>query len=142
MIVDARNKAAVRRLRERKHREEKPLAVMFPSLESVNAVCEVSPLEERLLRSPEVPIVLLRRLVRPHPGPLPQERENHPPSLREDATGVSSIRAGQIETGKCCSLSPRQRVRVRTNVKQSSFQIAPLVAPGNPHLGVMLPYTD
>ena len=141
LMVDARNEAAVRRLRERKHREEKPLAVMFPSLESVNAVCEVSPLEERLLRSPEAPIVLLRRLVRPHPGPLPQERENHPPSLREDATGVSSIRAGQIETGECCSLSPGERVRVRTNVKQSSFQIAPLVAPGNPNLGVILPYT-
>jgi hydrogenase maturation protein HypF len=141
LMVDARNEAAVRRLRERKHREEKPLAVMFPSLESVNAVCEVSPLEERLLRSPEAPIVLLRRLVRPHPGPLPQERENHPPSLREDATGVSSIRAGQIETGECCSLSPGERVRVRTNVKQSSFQIALLVAPGNPNLGVILPYT-
>ena len=32
------------RLRERKHREEKPFALMFPSLESVKAVCEVSPL--------------------------------------------------------------------------------------------------
>jgi hydrogenase maturation protein HypF len=141
LMVAAHDEAAVRRLRERKYREEKPLAVMFPSLESVNAVCEVSPLEERLLRSPEAPIVLLRRLVRSHPGPLPQERENHPPSLREDATGVSSIRAGQIETGECCSLSPGERVRVRASVKQSSFQIAPLVAPGNPHLGVMLPYT-
>ena len=60
-MVDARNEAAVKRLRERKHREEKPFALMFPSLESVKAVCEVSPLEERLLRSPEAPIVLLRR---------------------------------------------------------------------------------
>ena len=49
------------RLRERKHREEKPFALMFPSLASVKAVCEVSPLEERLLRSPEAPIVLLRK---------------------------------------------------------------------------------
>jgi hydrogenase maturation protein HypF len=62
LMVDARNEAAVRRLREQKHREEKPLALMFPSLERVKAVCEVSPLEERLLRSPEAPIVLLRRL--------------------------------------------------------------------------------
>jgi hydrogenase maturation protein HypF len=61
-MVDACNEAAVKRLRERKHREEKPFALMFPSLESVEAVCEVSPLEERLLRSPEAPIVLLRRL--------------------------------------------------------------------------------
>ena len=61
LIVDARNDAAVKRLRERKHREEKPFALMFPSLERVEAVCEVSSLEERLLRSPEAPIVLLRR---------------------------------------------------------------------------------
>ena len=60
-MADARNEKAVQLLRERKHREEKPFALMFPSLESVKAVCEVSPLEERLLRSPEAPIVLLRR---------------------------------------------------------------------------------
>ncbi len=60
-MVDARNEAAVKHLRERKHREEKPFALMFPTLESVKTVCEVSPLEERLLRSPEAPIVLLRR---------------------------------------------------------------------------------
>ncbi len=62
LMVDARNEAAVRRLRKRKHREEKPLALMFPSLDSVKAACQVSPLEERLLRSPEAPIVLLRRI--------------------------------------------------------------------------------
>ncbi len=61
LMVAAHDEAAIRRLRERKHREEKPLAVMFPSIESVKAACKVSPLEERLLRSPEAPIVLLRR---------------------------------------------------------------------------------
>ena len=61
LIVAARDEPAVRRLRERKHREEKPFALMFPSLESVKAECEVSPLEERLLRSPEAPIVLLQK---------------------------------------------------------------------------------
>ena len=61
LLTAARNEKAVGLLRERKHREEKPLALMFPSLESVKAVCEVSPLEERLLVSPEAPIVLLRR---------------------------------------------------------------------------------
>jgi hydrogenase maturation protein HypF len=62
LMADARNEAAVKRLRERKHREEKPFALLFPSLESVKSVCEVSPLEERLLLSPEAPIVLLRRV--------------------------------------------------------------------------------
>ena len=62
LLVDARNENAIRCLRERKHREEKPFALMLPSLESVKAVCLVSTLEERLLRSPEAPIVLLRKI--------------------------------------------------------------------------------
>lgn len=87
LIVDALNDAAVRRLRERKHREEKPFALMFPSVASVKVTCELSSIEERLLRAPEAPIVLLRR--KPHP----------------------------------------------------EFGIADAVAPKNPNLGVMLPYT-
>jgi len=62
LLVDARNEKAVQLLRTRKHREEKPFALMFPSLESVKNACEVSPLEERLLCSAEAPIALLRRL--------------------------------------------------------------------------------
>src|SRR6185369_13921653 len=63
-------------------------ALMFPSFESVQPVCLVSPLEARLLCSPEAPIVLLHR----------------------------------------CSIS-------------QSDSLAPSIAPGNPYLGVMLPYT-
>ena len=51
--------AAVVRLRERKHREEKPFALMYPSFDAVRADCEVSELEERSLLSPESPIVLV-----------------------------------------------------------------------------------
>jgi hydrogenase maturation protein HypF len=61
LIVAAHDECAVHRLRERKQREEKPFALMFPSLELVREACEVSPLEARLLCSPEAPIVLLRR---------------------------------------------------------------------------------
>ena len=61
LIADARNEAAVRRLRERKHREEKPFALLYPSLEMIKEHCFVSPLEERGLTSLESPIVLLRR---------------------------------------------------------------------------------
>jgi hydrogenase maturation protein HypF len=61
LITAAHDDAAVSRLRELKHREEKPFAVMFQSLEAARTECEISPLEERLLRSPEAPIVLLRR---------------------------------------------------------------------------------
>ncbi len=86
LMADARNEQAVRRLRERKHREEKPFALMCPAAEDVLRECELLPLEERLLRSPESPIVLVRR----------------------KGQGTSTL--------------------------------APSVAPGNPMLGVMLPY--
>jgi hydrogenase maturation protein HypF len=85
LLADARNEEAVLRLRERKRREEKPLALMFPDLETLECYVNVSPLEERLLLSAESPIVLLRR--------------------RPDS------------------------------------DIAPAVAPENPYLGAMLPYT-
>ncbi len=88
LLVDARNEAAIRRLRERKRREEKPLAVMLPSLAAARTVCQVSADEERLLRSAACPIVLLRQR-----GYAPK------------------------------------------------FRLAEGVAPGNPWLGVMLPYT-
>lgn len=84
-VVDAQNDVAVRRLRQRKQREEKPFALMYPTLQVVRAHCLVEEAEERVLASPESPIVLLRRL--------------------KDAP------------------------------------IAPSVAPDNPFLGVMLPYT-
>jgi len=61
LMVAAGDEVAVQRLRELKHREEKPFALMFPSLAGIQSVCDVSPFEERLLRSPEAPIVLLRR---------------------------------------------------------------------------------
>lgn len=84
LMVDARNSDAVMALRTRKGRYEKPLAVMFPSLDQVKLGCEVSDVEHQLLASAEAPIVLLRYY---------------------------------------------------------GGEIAPEVAPGNPYLGVMLPYT-
>jgi hydrogenase maturation protein HypF len=86
LIIDARNDETVKRLREIKHREEKPFALMYPSLERLAEDCIITDLEARILASPEAPIVLLKRLA--------------------DGNGI-----------------------------------APLVAPGNPYLGVMLPYT-
>jgi hydrogenase maturation protein HypF len=61
LIVDARDEGAVARLRKRKHREEKPFALMYPSLALITRDCQVSSLERRLLLSPESPIVLLSR---------------------------------------------------------------------------------
>ncbi|MBN1397462.1 MAG: carbamoyltransferase HypF [Bacteroidetes bacterium] len=61
LITDARSDESVNLLREKKHREEKPLALMFPYLEMIKQVCIVSEMEERLLLSPESPIVLIEQ---------------------------------------------------------------------------------
>jgi hydrogenase maturation protein HypF len=61
LAVDATNQEAVARLRARKHREEKPLAVMSPDLSAVVRYAVVSRAEEALLTSKERPIVLLRK---------------------------------------------------------------------------------
>ncbi len=60
LLVDARNANAVARLRQRKHREEKPFALMMPSLEMARTYCEISPAEVELLESQAAPIVLLQ----------------------------------------------------------------------------------
>ena len=64
LLVDARQPSAVARLRQRKHREEKPFALMMPSLEMARECCDVAPAEVELLESQAAPIVLLR----PKPG--------------------------------------------------------------------------
>lgn len=85
LAVNATDDQAVRRLRERKRREEKPLALMARDLDKVRSFARVGKAEAAVLKSPARPIVLLKRLAQ----------------------------------------SP----------------IARSVAPGNPNLGVMLPYT-
>ena len=61
LMVAAANPDAVARLRERKARYEKPLAVMVPDLAAAECLGEVSTEATDLLASPEAPIVLLPR---------------------------------------------------------------------------------
>ncbi len=61
LAADATNDGAVRALRERKQREEKPLAIMSASVEIVRTYAEVSDEEERVLTGTERPIVLLKK---------------------------------------------------------------------------------
>jgi hydrogenase maturation protein HypF len=42
LIVDAANEESVVQLRQRKHREEKPFAVMVPSLTTAGELCHIS----------------------------------------------------------------------------------------------------
>jgi hydrogenase maturation protein HypF len=60
LACDASDEAAVRRLRERKHRDEKPFAVMVQELDAARALAEITDEEESLLTAPERPIVLVR----------------------------------------------------------------------------------
>jgi len=60
LSVDATNEAAVMRLRERKHRYGKPLAVMVRDLEAAGKICELTTEEEALLMTAARPIVLAR----------------------------------------------------------------------------------
>jgi len=87
LVVDARNDAAIGRLRASKPRRAKPFALMARDLAQVRQFCEASAAAEALLAAPEAPIVLLPKLA------------------------------------------------------DGTLQIAEGVAPGNPNLGVMLPYT-
>ena len=59
LACDARNLSAVETLRQRKHRPDKPFAVMLPDLTAVEEHCRVNEEEKKLLQSPESPIVLL-----------------------------------------------------------------------------------
>ena len=61
LLVDATSEEAVAKLRERKRREEKPFAVMFPSLEVARRSCLLSAAEETALSSAAAPILLARR---------------------------------------------------------------------------------
>ena len=61
LAADATNDEAVRTLRERKQREEKPLAIMSASVETVRTYAEVSEEEEGVLSGSQRPIVLLKK---------------------------------------------------------------------------------
>lgn len=62
LIVDALNKEAIAKLRQRKNREEKPFALLYPSLDLVKKHCWLSDVESNSLTSAIAPIVLLKQL--------------------------------------------------------------------------------
>ncbi len=62
LACDATNEPAVSRLRSRKHRWSKPLALMFPTLDSARPHCHITPEQAALLSGPVRPIVLVRRI--------------------------------------------------------------------------------
>jgi hydrogenase maturation protein HypF len=61
LACDPFDEGAVRTLRGRKVRQDKPFALMARDLEQVRELCRVGPEEQKLLTSPARPIVLLER---------------------------------------------------------------------------------
>ena len=66
LVCDAANDEAVQRLRERKHRPDKPLAVMFPisvgdGLDAVREYLELDDITAQAITDPARPIVLARK---------------------------------------------------------------------------------
>ena len=61
LCCNADDPQAVATLRSRKHRDGKAFAVMAKDLQTVEALCQVSPEEKRLLTGAQKPIVLLRK---------------------------------------------------------------------------------
>ncbi len=59
LACNALNAESVQRLRQRKHREAKPFALMVPDLETARKLCQVSDDEASLVESYRRPIVLL-----------------------------------------------------------------------------------
>jgi hydrogenase maturation protein HypF len=134
------NNDAVRRLRERKKRDEKPFAVMVANLDAARRLVQLGEVEERLLSGPESPVVIVRKapacpvseLVAPGNGwlglmlpytPLHhllfkgtggrgQDKQNT--DFREDST---------LDTGPC-SLSPSFSALVMTSANSSDEPIA------------------
>lgn len=86
IACDATNEAAVAKLRTRKHRPSKPLAVMMPDRGTLEALCEVSDAEYAALAHPSAPIVLLR--------------------LRAGAALVPSVAPGQNRLGVMLPYTP------------------------------------
>lgn len=61
LACDAGNDPAVKKLRDRKNRLDKPLALMCGSLDDVRNICEVNDREAKVLGSSQAPIVLLAK---------------------------------------------------------------------------------
>ncbi len=63
IIVDATNEAAVNRLRLKKHRPDKPLALLARDAAEVMSFCRLTQAERAALESSAAPIILLDRLL-------------------------------------------------------------------------------
>ncbi len=130
LLVDATDTAAVARLRQRKRRPDRPFALMFPTLDDVRRCCHVCEEEARELSSHQSPIMLLRRI---------EEGASSPGDSRRVDAAAKRYDSCETASGSQSGINNQQST--------VSSPLSPLpspllgVAPANPYLGVMLPYT-
>ncbi len=153
LACDSRNADAVARLRERKHRNAKPFALMARDLGVIEAYAEVTDEERALLMEPAAPIVLLEwdslpvrptaQPATPHPVPLPASAPwraclQTMPYPQAGTAGEGT----RLQRVRRDSLSQWERAGVRGYaVEQAGAPLAPGVAPAQATLGFLLPYT-
>lgn len=130
LCCDATNEEAVSRLRMLKRRPAKPFAIMAKDETVVKRECIVTPEQEAILTGHEKPIMLLDR----HPdvqmtGEKQLELRNANPVIDIEAGRKTGSLENQLQLDKELKLE-----------NASETRLAPSVAPGNPKVGVMLPY--
>ena len=116
LCCDATSEEAVQRLRKLKRRPVKPFAVMTQDLETVKEVCQVSEEQEKILTGHQKPILLLDKLTEMSCG---------------QKTDAKLIKYGK-NIGKDQGRSEAECGK--------SAELCESIAPGNPKVGVMLPY--
>ncbi|HZK82740.1 MAG TPA: carbamoyltransferase HypF, partial [Humisphaera sp.] len=123
LVCDARNSQAVAELRRRKHRDEKPLAIMVGDMAAAESLCEIDSEVEHF----SVP---------PAPSPAESCGEKKRPPAR--ATAALNNPKPSAERNLLLS-SARPIVLLRK--RPDSRELAENIAGENPYIGVMLPYT-
>ena len=133
LCCDASNEEAVSRLRTLKRRPTKPFAIMAKDMDAVYRECEVSPLQEEILTGHQKPILLLKK---------------RSEKFFENCNTGEAIASKQEDSDKKNLLNIENVIAATGEELQESHHhnkdsyshLAPSVAPGNPKVGVMLPY--
>ncbi len=141
LLADATNPDAIHTLRQRKHRPHKPFAVMFLHMDEIRRWCVVDDVAQDLLTSPEAPIVLLEKRIYPHA--LTPADEEHPHALTPaDEEHPHPLTPSPLRGEGGWHDNPPHTPPFSMQWGKGAGGIGDdLLAPDNPTLGVMLPYT-
>ena len=123
LACNAQDERAVRELRRRKRRSNKPLAVMVRDIDAAGVLCLIDDAEREVLCGSVRPIVLLRRRIAGTPG----------------LKGAGDVAGGRDAGHAPATVTGRTADGISGDIPK--IPLAPSVAFDLPELGVMLPYT-